>query len=153
MPAVPPLLRARSVGDLRVSGEKIRVFGVSLDEVGYEQRVRYDREATRAQVVEGTLHEPGTEPLSFEPRLGIDGDENPRPRLDPLNDLGDEHAVEVEFIPPLLGVVDNAHIGRPRHLDRLATRNHPRSPARDDAGCEGRACALIVVSFASSLPR
>jgi hypothetical protein len=58
-------------------------------------------------------HEPATEPMSFEPRLDIDVDENARARLEPVTDLGDEHAVEVEFIPQLIGVVDNAHIGRP----------------------------------------
>jgi hypothetical protein len=95
---------------------------VPLDEIGYEERVRDNREASRTQVVERTLHEAATEPMSFESRLDIDVDENARARLEPVSELGDEHAVEVEFVPQHLGVVDNAHISEPRHLDRVAGR-------------------------------
>lgn len=111
-----------SIGHLRVGGDEIRVFEVSLDEVGYEERMRDDREAPRTQIVERALHEAATEPMSFESRLDIDVDENTRARLEPVPDLGDRYAVEVEFVAQLLGVVDNACISRPRHLDRLAGR-------------------------------
>jgi hypothetical protein len=67
--------------------------------------------------------------VPFEPRLDVDVDENAQARLESITDLGNEHAVGVQLVAQLVGVVDNPHVSWRSHVDRRAGVG----PSRDAA--------------------